>query len=55
MKTAEAYRTYNNMRSCVAYPNAATTKEMVHKVLDGLLMIASGAGIATIILFILLI
>lgn len=53
MKTAEAYRTYD--RAPVAFPNAATTKQTLHKLLDGLLMIASGAGIATIILFILLI
>lgn len=53
MKTAEAYRTYN--RGPVAFPNAATTKQSLHKLLDGLLVLASGAGIATIILFILLI
>lgn len=51
MKTATMYRT---VRPAVPYPNAATAKEMLHKFLDGLLMVLSGAGIAVMLLFALL-
>jgi len=52
MKTATAYRP---ARPNVAFPNAATRTEMLHKFLDSLLLIASGVGIFAMILFILLI
>lgn len=52
MKTATAYRP---TRSNVAFPNAATRTQMLHKLLDILLLIASGMGIFAMILFILLI
>lgn len=35
------------------YPNAATTREILHKVVDQLLIIASCAGIAAVILLLL--
>lgn len=54
MKTATAYKAYRNVRPAVPYPNAATTKEMLQKFLDGLLMVVSGAGIAVMLMFLLL-
>lgn len=54
MKTVAAYRTYRPVRPA-AYPNAATRREMLQKFLDGALLIASGAGIAAMILFMLVI
>lgn len=54
MKTAVAYRTYKTYRPRIAYPNAATRKQMLQKLLDGALMLASGAGIAAMVLFMLL-
>lgn len=35
------------------YPNAATRREMLHKVLDHLLIVASCAGISAVILLLL--
>ena len=32
------------------YPNAATRRQILHKLLDGILLAASGAGAAAIIL-----
>ena len=54
MKTAVACRPYKNIRPRVAYPNAATRRQMLHRFLDGVLMLASGAGIAAMVLFMLL-
>lgn len=53
MRTATAYRTYRPVRSA-AY-HTAVAKKLLHKVLDGLLVVASGLGIVTLIGFILLI
>ena len=36
----------------VPYPNAATPREMLHRLLDTLLMAASGMGIAAMLLLI---
>lgn len=47
MKTA-VYK--NNYRPTIPYPNAATRREVFHKVLDTLLVAASGMGIAAILL-----
>lgn len=52
MKTATVYKTYRT--ATVDFPNTATRTQMLHKVLDGLLLLASGAGIFTLILFLLL-
>ena len=46
MKTA----VYKRFSARPAYPNAATRYEIVHKVLDLLLVAASGMGIAAILL-----
>lgn len=53
MKTATVYRTYRPVRSAACYHTAA--KKMLHKILDGLLVVVSGLGIVTLIGFILLI
>lgn len=37
----------------VPYPNAATRRQVAHKILDTLLLAASGMGIAVILLFLL--
>lgn len=47
MKTATVYQKKHVM---VPFPNAATPRQMVHKILDGLLMAASGVGIGAIVL-----
>ena len=54
MKTVACKKTVKNYPR-VAYPNAATGKEMLHKFLDGLLMLVSAAGIVTVRLFALMI
>ena len=33
------------------YPNAATRREVIHKILDHLLIVASCAGVSAVILF----
>ena len=49
----------NNMKTTVirtkapAYPNAATRRQIAHKILDLLLMAAIGAGAAAMLLFLL--
>lgn len=47
MKTAVCKSAY---RPAIPYPNAATRREVFHKVLDTLLVAASGMGIAAILL-----
>lgn len=47
MKTAVCKTIY---RSAIPYPNAATRREILHKVLDTLLVAASGMGLAAIVL-----
>lgn len=37
----------------ISHPNAATRREIFHKLLDTVLVAASGMGIATILLFML--
>ncbi len=45
--------TVNKMEFPLApYPNAATRREILHKIIDHLLIIASCAGVASAILFI---
>ena len=51
MKTAEL-KLYNRPKTQLRYPNAATRQEVLHKVLDGLLLAASGMGIAAILLLV---
>ena len=47
MKATAIYR----QNYTVPYPNAATRRQVFHKVLDTLLIGASGMGIAAILLF----
>ena len=47
MKTAVCK---SNYRPSIPYPNAATQREVLHKILDALLVAASGMGIAAILL-----
>ncbi len=49
MKTA-VYKHNAHFSVRPAYPNAATRKEILHKVLDLLLVAASGMGIAAMLL-----
>ncbi|MBQ3491494.1 MAG: hypothetical protein IJA74_02975 [Oscillospiraceae bacterium] len=49
MKTTACKR-YNRFCAPPAYPNAATRQEIIHKVLDLLLVAASGMGLAAILL-----
>ena len=51
MKTA---MNYQRTRTHVPYPNAVTRRQIANKVLDLLIMAASGAGLAASLLFILL-
>ena len=51
MKTTAMHHRKVNTRSNIPYPNAATKKELMHKMLDMLLSAACGAAFATIILF----
>ena len=47
MKTAVCK---SNYQPVIPYPNAATRREVLHKILDTLLVAASGMGIAAILL-----
>lgn len=47
MKTAACR---SNYRPSIAYPNAATRREVLHKVLDTLLVAVSGMGIGAMLL-----
>ena len=38
---------------CAPYPNAATPRQVMHKILDTLLIAVSGMGLAAIVLFLL--
>ena len=40
----------SNCRCSIPYPNAATRREVLHKLLDTLLVAASGVGAAAILL-----
>jgi len=51
MKTATARNTY---RRPVAYPGAATNRQLLNKVLNSLLVFVSGAGVAAMIMFMLM-
>ena len=49
MKTAVCKSTYRSITK-LPYPNAATRREVFHKLLDTALIAASGIGIATMFL-----
>lgn len=47
MKTITAYE---RNRTYIPYPNSATRQQIIRRVVDGLLMAASGVGIAAMLL-----
>lgn len=49
MKIA-VYKPYIRPTVCLRYPNAATRRQVAKKLLDGVLVAASGMGIAAILL-----
>lgn len=51
MKTTAIYR--RSAHPQIPYPNAATQRQIIAKAVDVLLMAASGAGTAAIVLFLL--
>ena len=51
MKTI-ACKIYTRPSVCLRYPNASTRREFAAKMLDGILVAASGMGIAAILLLI---
>ena len=53
MKTATAYARNYRSRQSIPFPNAASRRYMLHRLLDGLLMAASGAGIGAALLLML--
>jgi hypothetical protein len=50
MKAAILKRRFNRFVNYAPYPNAITPRQMFHRVLDILLVAASGAGIAAIVM-----
>ena len=53
MKTATVYPRYHTAPRPVAFPNAASTRQVLHKLLDKLLLCASAIGITVTILMVL--
>lgn len=53
MKTPAIYTANRPGKSHVAYPNSASRRQIINKIVDLLLMAASGAGAAAIVLFML--
>lgn len=53
MKTAAVYPSVRSARPRIPYPNAASRRQVFAKAVDFLLMAASGAGAAAIVLFLL--
>lgn len=53
MKTAVTKHCIYRFANYAPYPNAATPRQVVHKILDLLLMAASGMGLAAMLLFLL--
>ena len=51
MKTTVMNHRKVNTRPNISYPNAATKKEIMHKIVDMLLSAGCGAALATIVLF----
>ena len=53
MKATTSERTQYATRPALSYPNAATRRQVFQKVLDFLIMAASGVGLGALLLFIL--
>ena len=52
MKTA-VYRTETTFKNPIPFPNAMTRRQLFHKLLDGLVVAASGMGLAASLLLLL--
>lgn len=53
MKTTVYYPTNRSVKTRIAYPNAASRRQVLGRIIDLLVMAASGAGAAAIVLFLL--
>lgn len=53
MKTATVYSGYDTARRPAAFPNAASNRQMLQKLLDNLLLGACGIGVTAMILLVL--
>ena len=53
MKTAICYAK-RPTKAPIPFPNAMTRRQILHNILDGLIMAASGAGFAAVVLWILI-
>lgn len=53
MKTTAIYSTSRQYKTRVAYPNSASRRQIANRIVDLLLMAASGAGAAAMVLFLL--
>ena len=53
MKTTAIYSVTRPGKSHVAYPNSASRRQVANRIVDLLLMAASGAGAAAMVLFLL--
>lgn len=53
MKTAAIYRTVHPAMPSIPYPNAASRRQIVNKLVDLLLIAATSVGVAAILLFLL--
>lgn len=51
MKSAELYYSARAIRPALPFPNAATRREILRKIVDFLLIVASSAGIVAIMVF----
>ena len=50
MKTAIIKRRWSRFVNYAPYPNAATPRQLFHKIIDVLLVAASGAGLAAMVM-----
>jgi len=53
MKTATAYARNYRSRQSIPFPNAATPRQVLHKIVDIALVAASGAGLGALLLLLL--
>ena len=53
MKTTAIYPITRQSKSPVAYPNSVSRRQIFNRIVDLLLMAASGAGAAAVVLFLL--
>lgn len=53
MKASATYKPFYSVQTKVPYPNAASRRQIIEKVIDLLLMAASGAGAAAMVLLML--